>query len=122
MTLRGLLASGVVLLAWLSSCLAIRTKKYRHDSENSLEHRKATCKIVRLTSTERLLIAASDIIAAIVGSIAFVCCCYICSRICPDGPVFSALEMDQIRVDRVSEVESTLENQIEALQVCLNRS
>ena len=44
------------------------------------------------------------------------CCLYICARICPDGPIFSAVELDDIRIGRVQETENTLQQQIEGLQ------
>jgi hypothetical protein len=57
-----------------------------------------------------------DIFLAIFLAATCMCCIYVCSRIFPDGPIFSPIELDDIRIGRVHEAESGLQQQIEGLQ------
>ncbi len=46
-----------------------------------------------------------------------VCCIRFCSKLCPEGPQFSAIELDDIRLGRQQDIEQSLNNQIESLKV-----
>ena len=55
-------------------------------------------------------------VAAICISTLFACCCWICGRLCPSAPDFSALELDDIRIGRQTDIEASLSNQIDSLK------
>lgn len=49
--------------------------------------------------------------------IVFLGCMFLCRQICPNGPVFTALEIDEIQLERLNEVEEGIERNIRQLQV-----
>lgn len=56
------------------------------------------------------------IIAAVIG-FSFFGCAYICKRVFPDEPLFTPLELDDIRIERETDIESALSSQIDNLKV-----
>ena len=43
---------------------------------------------------------------------------YIAREVCPRGPIFTSIELDDIRLDRLDDIESSLKNNINNLKVC----
>lgn len=42
---------------------------------------------------------------------------YILKQICPEGPRFTAIEIDEIRLERLDDIETNLQKNINALKV-----
>jgi hypothetical protein len=43
-------------------------------------------------------------------------CCYCFKRICPQGPIFTSLELDDIRLERYDDIEQGIEENIKLLK------
>lgn len=59
-----------------------------------------------------------DVGLAIMLVVIFMCCAWFCRQICPDGPSFSSLDLDEIRLERLDDIEQSMKKQIRELQVC----
>jgi len=55
----------------------------------------------------------------VVSIVVFMSCMFLCRQICPNGPVFTALELDEIQLERLNDIEENIERNIRALQVKL---
>ena len=42
---------------------------------------------------------------------------YIARELCPRGPIFTSIELDEIRLDRLDDIESSLKDDINSLKV-----
>ena len=42
---------------------------------------------------------------------------YVARELCPRGPIFTSLDLDEIRLDHLDDIESSLKQNINALKV-----
>jgi hypothetical protein len=73
----------------------------------------AKAQINRKKQQNSLFIAAGSIVAF--GLILL--CLYFCKRLCPTGIQFTALEMDEIRLEQLDDIEQGLEENIKNMKV-----
>ena len=65
-----------------------------------------------------MLTTAVVFLAALIG-VLFFTCMYLVKRICPYNPMFSSLELEEIRVERVQDRERTIMGRIDRMKVGL---
>jgi hypothetical protein len=85
----------------------------------SLEDKKALCRNFFLIPFSLRL----DILVAFIVAAIFACCMYLRYKICPDeDEMFTDLQLEEIRLERVSEKEKTLLGRMSQMKVCLLNS
>lgn len=70
----------------------------------------------------KLGLSSIDIFLGVGLFIALLILAYILKKICPNGPQFTSLELDEIRIERLDDIESSIVRKIDGLKVIYKRS
>lgn len=118
------------LLVLVLMCLAFAMEaknpigRRHHNNDTKAFICKPTTQETRTSCENKLYSVAiycSDVSIGLIVFVAILILGYCARELCPRGPIFTSLDLDEIRLDHLDDIESSLQKNINALKVNIGR-